>query len=107
MRVSAVADNAHMTERDDSLKRKPIVHKKPLPATVRQLYGTAFRCGKPDCGRPLYKLNDETGEVVLNSHVAHLCARSEGGPRWNQRCCRCQIDRHEPKIIAAVDLDSG
>ena len=28
-------------------------------------------------------MNNETGEVVLNSQVAHICARSEGGPRWN------------------------
>lgn len=32
-------------------RRKPIVHRKPVLATVRQLYGTAFRCGKPGCGR--------------------------------------------------------
>lgn len=64
-------------------KRRPIVHRKPVLATVRRLYGTAFRCGKPDCGRPLYKMNDETGETLLNSRVSHICARSEGGPRWD------------------------
>jgi pterin-4a-carbinolamine dehydratase len=63
--------------------RRPIVHRKPLPATIRQLYGTAFRCAKPSCGRPLYKMNNETGEIVLNSNVSHICARSEGGPRWD------------------------
>ncbi len=71
-----------MTE-SASQKTKPISHRKPDLATVRELYGTAFRCGKPDCGRPLYTMNNDTGETLLNSHVAHICARSEGGPRWD------------------------
>lgn len=56
----------------------------PLPtaATVRQLYGSAFRCAHPQCQRPLYKLNDDTGDRVLNSRVAHIHARRQGGPRW-------------------------
>jgi hypothetical protein len=56
----------------------------PLPttATVRQLYGSAFRCAHPDCNRPLYKLSDDTGDRVLNSRVAHIHARRQGGPRW-------------------------
>lgn len=56
----------------------------PLPtaATVRQLYGSAFRCAHPQCRRPLYKLNDDTGDRVLNSRVAHIHARRQGGPRW-------------------------
>lgn len=62
---------------------KPVVHRPPTPATVKQLYATAFQCAKPDCPRPLFKLNDETGEHLLNSTVAHIHARSEGGPRWN------------------------
>ncbi|WP_405908755.1 hypothetical protein OG742_30595 [Streptomyces sp. NBC_00828] len=49
---------------------------------MKQLYGTAFRCGEPSCSRPLYRLNNETGERILNSRVAHIHARSEGGPRW-------------------------
>jgi hypothetical protein len=31
----------------------------------------------------LFKMNDDTGEIMLNSHVSHICARSEGGPRWD------------------------
>ncbi|MBA0053628.1 hypothetical protein E0L36_22985 [Streptomyces sp. AJS327] len=27
-------------------------------------------------------MNNETGETILNSRVAHIHARSEGGPRW-------------------------
>lgn len=58
-------------------------HLRPTPATVKELYGTAFRCGKPDCQKPLYRTDSETGNYILNSHVAHIHARSENGPRWN------------------------
>ncbi len=34
------------------------------------------------CPQPLYRVS-ESGERVLNSRVAHIHARSEGGPRWN------------------------
>lgn len=54
----------------------------PTPSTVRQLYGSAFRCAYPGCSRPLYKLSDDTGDRVLNSRVAHIHARRQGGPRW-------------------------
>ncbi|MEV7227294.1 hypothetical protein AB0M79_09770 [Polymorphospora sp. NPDC051019] len=62
---------------------KPIEHRVPTPGTVRQLYGTAFACAKPGCRAELYAVNTDTGQHVLNSHVAHIHARSEGGPRWN------------------------
>jgi hypothetical protein len=82
--VGRPKDNDCVTESESQkLQRQPIAHRKPLSATIRQLYGTAFRCGKPDCGKPLYKMNNTTGETVLNSHVSHICARSEGGPRWD------------------------
>ncbi|MFI9333052.1 hypothetical protein ACIGZJ_36640 [Kitasatospora sp. NPDC052868] len=58
-------------------------HRPPTDATVKQLYATAFRCGKPDCPRPLYRMNNETGETILNSRVAHIHARRQGGPRWS------------------------
>lgn len=56
----------------------------PLPtsSTVRQLYGSAFRCAHPKCSRPLYKLSDDTGDRLLNSRVAHIHARRKNGPRW-------------------------
>lgn len=67
----------------DSVPRKPIEHRPPTPATIKQLYGTAFRCAEPSCTKPLYRLNNDTGEWILNSRVAHIHARSEGGPRWD------------------------
>lgn len=71
-----------------SVRRKsddppPIVHPKPSPTVVKQLYGTAWRCGFDGCLRPLYRVT-ETGEQVLNSTVAHIHARSQGGPRWDK-----------------------
>jgi len=83
---------------NEQQRPKPIVHRRPLPATVRQLYGTAFRCGKPECGRPLYKMNDDTGEIVLNSNVSHICARSEGGPRWDPEMTEDE-NRSESNLI--------
>jgi hypothetical protein len=62
---------------------KPIEHRVPTPGTVRRLYGTAFACAKPVCRAELYRVNADTGQHVLNSHVAHIHARSEGGPRWD------------------------
>ena len=60
----------------------PVEHPEPTNATVKQLYGTALRCGRPGCMQALYRLSD-TGERVLNSRVAHVHARRENGPRWN------------------------
>ncbi|CAN5272110.1 hypothetical protein BH11ACT1_BH11ACT1_14180 [soil metagenome] len=57
-------------------------HPEPTPATVKRLYALAFRCAKPDCSRPLYKQDNDTGDLVLNSRVAHIHARRPGGPRW-------------------------
>jgi len=62
--------------------KRPVEHPVPTDATVKQLYGTALRCGRPGCPQRLYRVS-ETGERVLNSEVAHIHARREGGPRWN------------------------
>lgn len=63
--------------------KRTIEYRRPTDGTVRELYGTAVCCAKPRCGAPLYRLNDQSGGRVLNSHVAHIHARSEGGPRWD------------------------
>jgi hypothetical protein len=60
----------------------PIRHRPPTDATVKELYATALLCGKPGCVQLLYRMS-ETSARVLNSTVAHIHARSEGGPRWN------------------------
>ncbi|HET8659521.1 MAG TPA: hypothetical protein VFM55_11045 [Micromonosporaceae bacterium] len=68
---------------EDPARRRLIEHRPPTPATIKQVYGTAFRCAEPSCTKPLYRLNNDTGEWILNSRVAHIHARSEGGPRWD------------------------
>jgi hypothetical protein len=61
----------------------PINHPEPTRATVKELYGTALHCAFPDCVAPLYRV-DTTGLTrTLNSRLAHICARSEDGPRWD------------------------
>jgi len=60
-----------------------IEHPEPTPATAKELYANAFRCAAPECRRPLYKVDPDTGERTLNSRIAHICARREGGPRWS------------------------
>src|SRR5436190_12567285 len=58
-------------------------HPEPTRATVKELDANAYRCGFPKCPRPLYKVDPETGTRTLNSRIAHICARREGGPRWD------------------------
>ncbi len=53
----------------------------PTPATVKKLYGSAFRCGKPGCGELLFKASESGSGRVRNSTVSHIHAAVEGGPR--------------------------
>ena len=57
-------------------------HPEPKSSTVKRLYAQAFRCARPNCSELLYKKDDDTGDRVLNSRVAHIHARRPGGPRW-------------------------
>jgi hypothetical protein len=59
-----------------------VEHRVPTDATVKALYGSALRCGFPGCMQSLYRVS-ETAERILNSEVAHIHARREGGSRWN------------------------
>lgn len=72
-----------MSHRPPAAGQSPIQHPKPTDSTVKELYATALICGIPDCRELLYRENSVTGERVLNSRVAHIHARSEGGPRWD------------------------
>lgn len=63
----------------------PIKHPDPTSATVKKLYHHAIRCAYPRCTNPLYKPDKASGQVILNSHVCHINARREGGPRWDFR----------------------
>ncbi|WP_019216549.1 hypothetical protein [Legionella tunisiensis] len=63
---------------------EPRQHPVPTNATMKELYANAYSCAFPKCNRPLYKIDDENGVRTLNSNVSHICARSEGGPRWDE-----------------------
>ncbi len=78
-------------------------HRFPRPSTVKKLYGTAFRCAEPSCTRPLYRVSDETGEWVLNSRVAHIKARSEGGPRWDPAMSE-EENRDAANLLALCEM---
>jgi hypothetical protein len=62
----------------------PDEHPYPSDATVKELYACAFRCANPECTKPLYRQNNDTGDRILNSRVAHIHARRKGGPRWKR-----------------------
>ena len=60
-----------------------IEHKEPTAATAKLLYGTAFICAFPECSQPLFRLDADGSARHLNSHICHIAARREGGPRWD------------------------
>jgi hypothetical protein len=61
----------------------PIEHPKPTLSTVKELYACALKCGFPDCDEPLFVHHPDGATRSLNSKIAHICARREGGPRWD------------------------
>lgn len=60
----------------------PTRHPVPTAATLKELYANAYFCAFPGCKTTLYKVDLENQIRTLNSTAAHICARSEGGPRW-------------------------
>jgi hypothetical protein len=64
---------------DDSVARLPIPE-----STVKQLYGTATTCAYPTCNEPLLRSVEGVATPLLNSRIAHICAASPQGPRYNQ-----------------------
>ncbi|MBB4930683.1 hypothetical protein F4561_001503 [Lipingzhangella halophila] len=67
----------------DIERASPITHRRPADTTVRELFGSAVRCGFPDCREPLYRTSDQTGRRLPNVKVAHIHARRANGPRWD------------------------
>lgn len=55
-----------------------------LESTVKQLYGTASSCARPACDEPLLRWVDGLDTPVLNSRIAHICAASALGPRYDK-----------------------
>lgn len=64
-------------------RQRMIEHPHPTVATVKLLYAQALYCAFPGCRETLYREDEASGRWVLNSRVSHICARSEGGPRWD------------------------
>lgn len=60
-------------------------HPGPTVSTIKQLYAHAVSCAFPGCSEPLYREEITAGTWTLNSRICHICARSEGGPRWDPR----------------------
>lgn len=54
-----------------------------LKSTLKQLYGAASECAYPGCSQGLVRWVDDHVTPVLNSRVAHICAASVNGPRYD------------------------
>ncbi|MET9243886.1 hypothetical protein [Nonomuraea sp. NPDC003709] len=50
---------------------------------MRELFGSAVRCGYKGCQQPLYRTSEGTGLRNLNVEIAHIHARSENAARWD------------------------
>lgn len=64
-------------------ERRPFRHPIPSAATLKELYANAYFCAFPGCRSTLYKVDPDSNVRTLNSTAAHICARSENGPRWD------------------------
>jgi hypothetical protein len=51
----------------------------PAATVVKQLFGTAAKCGRPTCNEILYRM--ENGRPALNCRIAHIRASAPNGPR--------------------------
>ncbi len=60
-----------------------VEHPAPTTATIKGLYADAVMCAYPDCTESLYRSDASSGRKILNSRIAHIAARREGGPRWD------------------------
>lgn len=87
-----------VSERAD---REPAEHRSPTAATVKHLYATALRCGKPGCSQLLYRAS-ETRERVLNTTVAHIHARRPGGPRWDPAMSEADNRSYDNLIVLCL-----
>ncbi|MFE6744726.1 hypothetical protein ACFVGM_02630 [Kitasatospora purpeofusca] len=103
-----------MSLEPESLPAKPVHHRPPTPGTEKALYGIALTCGIPSCSEPLYRWDPAANKHFLNSRVAHIHARSEGGPRWDAAMSEADnrsyenlipmCERHASQIDITPDL---
>lgn len=78
----------------------PVEHPPPTDATAKQLYATAIACAFPDCGAPLYRT--EFHPPALNSRIAHISARREGGPRWDPGMSPAENRSSENLVVLCI-----
>jgi hypothetical protein len=76
----------------------PIVHPRPTESIAKELYGLALGCAFPECSEPLFRDIPGQSDRQLNSRIAHICARSEGGPRWDPNMSR-EDNRAAPNLL--------
>ncbi len=87
-----------------SFRPMPVRHRDPTQATVTELFARAFTCAQPECGDLLYLDNPvgPSGRPIRNSRVAHICAQSEGGPRWDEKMCEEDNRSHENLLLLCL-----
>jgi len=78
----------------------PVEHPPPTDATAKRLYATAIACAFPDCGAPLYRTDFHP--PALNSRIAHICARREGGPRWDPGMSPAENRSYENLLVLCI-----
>lgn len=86
----------------DSTSGELIEHRLPSETTVKRLYATAFGCCKPGCGQRLFRVNEATGAWLVNSRVAHIHARREGGPRWDPQMSEGDNQSYENLVLLCI-----
>jgi hypothetical protein len=69
---------------------------------VKRLYATAFGCGEPGCEQELFRQSDGTGAWLLNSRVAHIHARREGGPRWDPEMSEADNRSYDNLLLLCI-----
>lgn len=97
--VAAATDNR-------TSEQHVIEHPHPTVATVKLLYAQALYCAFPGCREPLYREDEMSGKWVLNSRVSHICARSEGGPRWDP-LQSAEANRSEANLVLMCTKHAG
>jgi len=81
---------------------EPIEHPPPSDTAIKRLYATAFGCCKAGCGQPLFRQSEETGAWLLNSRVAHIHARREGGPRWDPQMSEADNRGYDNLLLLCI-----
>lgn len=69
----------------------------PSAAVVKQLFGTAMKCGRPTCKEALYRI--ESDQPALNCRMAHIRASSPKGPRSDPLMTCTEVNAFENLLL--------